>query len=334
MRPAERHSLRAKVTVILCGYNQAPYLKDAISSVLSQTHRELELIAIDNGSTDGSQDLLKSYQTESRIRLLLHACNSAVTKRLNEGIALATGQYVSILYADDYYLPHKLERQLLAFSKLAPDYGVVYSPGYRIDDRTGERWVDKTLKESGAILKDMFQCQNEGFINPISPLIRRECLIRNPFHEDVFVEGESIFLRIALTYKFHYIDEPLAVMREHASNMGKVIKRNAEVALILMDKLSREPDFPPELIEDLTTFRANFMGVCGWLGIRMAADPLWARTCLISAIRARKTLLFQPRTLAGLALSALPARAVRGFNKTLNSMRGHKETIAFKADYS
>src|SRR2546428_10802584 len=118
----------------------------------------------------------------------------------------------------------------------------------------------------------------EGFINPISPLIRRECFDRYPYHEDVFAEGEAIFLRFALTYRFHYLDEPLAVMREHDSNLGKAIKINASIALILLDKLSQERDFPVHLASDLKTYRAIFLGSCGWLGLRMAADPRWART--------------------------------------------------------
>ena len=191
------------------------------------------------------------------------------------------------------------------------------------------------VKNSGAILKEiLLRTHSEGFINPISPLMRRECLIRYPFHEDVFTEGESILLRIAMSYKFGFIHEPLTVMREHSSNMGKAIKLNAAAVSILLDKLSKEPLFPPDLITDLNIYRANSMALFGWLAIRMAADPVWARACLISAIRLQPKYLFRPRAIAGLALSTLPAGALRGFNRALNAMRSHKETIAFKTDYA
>lgn len=324
----------SKVSVVLCGYNQRAYLTDAIESALCQTHRNLELIVIDNGSTDGSQELLKPYEADPRVRLLRHSSNGAVTKRLNEGIALSSGQYVSILYADDYYLPHKLEHQLQAFSRLSPDYGVVYSPSYRIDVVSGDQWLDATLKRSGAILKEMLlRSHVEGFINPISPLMRRDCLIRYPFHEDVFTEGENIFLRMAVSYKFHYLDEPLTVMREHSTNIGKAIKRNVSICLILLERLLQEPGFPEDLIADLSIYRGNFMGIWGWLGIRMAEDPVWARSCLISAVQEQPRQLFRPRILAGFVLSALPTSAIRLFNRALNATRTHRETIAFKADY-
>ncbi|HAL46187.1 MAG TPA: hypothetical protein DCP37_00365 [Dehalococcoidia bacterium] len=327
-------SVAPKVSVILCGYNQVAYLNDAVASVLSQTYRNIELIVVDNGSTDGSQAVARAHQDEPRVRLLLHERNDAITKRLNEAIALSSGEYVSVLYADDFYLPHKLERQVQEFSNLSPEFGVVYSPGYRIDAVSGRRWVEKSLKVSGFILKEMFVRQAEGFINPISPLIRRECLIDYPFHEDLFIEGESIFWRIAMKYQFRYLDEPLSVMREHAGNRGKAIKLNAQMVLTLFEKLSREPEFPPELLTDLDRFCGNCMGAFGWLGIRVAADPRWARTCLMSAIRRQPKQLTRPRTLVGLALSTLPPRAVRTFNRVLNAVGDRKETIAFREDYT
>jgi hypothetical protein len=66
----------------------------------------------------------------------------------------------------------------------------------------------------------------------------------------------------------------------------------------------------------------------------MAEDPQWARACLVGAIRAQPKVLFRPRTLAAFALSSLPAAALRLFNKALNATRDHKETVAFKADYT
>jgi glycosyltransferase involved in cell wall biosynthesis len=324
-----------RASIVVCGYNQAAYLTGALDSALGQTYRDVEVVVVDNGSTDESHELLQRYRGHPRVRLLVHTTNAPVTQRLNEAIALSSGEYVSILYADDYYLPQKIQRQLDAFAQLPPDYGVVYSPSYRLDDETGKRWIDPSLKQSGDILEQMFvRHYTEGFINPISPLIRRECFVRYPFHEDVFVEGESIFLRFALTYKFRYLDEPLTVMREHRLNMGKAVKRNAAMALILMDKLSREPEFPPHLAPALNAFRANFLGVCGWLGIRMAADPAWARTCVLSAIRRRPGQLFRLRTLGTLALSVLPATGLRLFNQAMNATRAHNETVAFKADYT
>src|SRR5262245_55855589 len=131
-----------KVSTILCCYNQAEFVAGAIDSVLNQTHDDVELIAIDNGSTDGSADVMRRYQNDKRVVLMLHPVNDRLTKRQNEGIARATGDFVSMLYADDYYLPRKFERQLAAFDGLGPEFGVVYSPGIRLNVLNGEQWVE------------------------------------------------------------------------------------------------------------------------------------------------------------------------------------------------
>lgn len=324
-----------KVTVILCGYNQAPHVTGAVESVLTQTYPHLELLVIDNGSTDDSQARLRPWAADPRVRLFLHPTNGPVTHRLNEAVSHATGDFISILYADDYYLPHKLERQVAAFAALPPDYGVVYSPGLRLNETTGAQWRDRTLTRSGDVLREMFVHHNsEGFINPISPLIRRECFLRCPFHEDVFTEGETIFLRFAVYYKFHFLDEPLSVMREHTFNLGKSIRVNIEVALVLLDKLAKEPGFPDALRPDLVAFRGNLLGVWGWLALRMAADPGWARQCFLAAIRLQPWQALRPRTVGGLVLSLLPAWAVRQVNRLINALRPHKETIAVRTGYT
>jgi hypothetical protein len=66
----------------------------------------------------------------------------------------------------------------------------------------------------------------------------------------------------------------------------------------------------------------------------MAADPKWSRRCYFEAIRRLPGQLLRPKTIGGLALSMLPAPAVRAFNRTLNAMRDHKETVGFREDYS
>src|SRR5689334_13827958 len=127
------------VSVVLNCYNHEPYVGEAIESVLAQTYRDFELILIDNGSTDGSRQVMQSFADE-RIRLILHDDNQSISRRLNEGVAAARGQFVSILYSDDLFLPQKLERQLAIFNELPEDYGVVYAPPIRFHHQTGDRW--------------------------------------------------------------------------------------------------------------------------------------------------------------------------------------------------
>jgi glycosyltransferase involved in cell wall biosynthesis len=320
------------VSVVLCTYNQADYLVDAVESVLSQTYTEVELIVIDNGSTDCSAQLLRRYESRRDVRLLLHPQNGSVNERLNQAINLSRGEYVSLLYADDYYLPHKLEKEVAAFAGLPAEYGVVYSPGYRLNVLTGERWVDSHIRVSGNILRDLliqFPCN----VNPISPLVRRSCYAKYPYRADMFFEAEAIYFRFALSYRFHHLDEPLVVMREHMNNAGKALRRNLETTLTWLARLEEEPDFPQEYCADLTRCRARMLRDIGWQAVRTGEDGRWARGCLRRAVGWQPVQLFHPRTAAAFCLSYLPMLAAGLVNKGINRLRARKDNVVFVQDY-
>lgn len=311
------------VSVVLCSYNQGHYIADAVDSVLGQTYSNWELVVVDNGSTDDTRARLERYQSDTRIKMLLHDENRPVTRRLNEGIAASRGDLISLLYSDDYYLPHKLERQVDCFSRLGPDYGVVYSPGYRLDVRTGARTLDGSLNVSGEVLQMLLLRYAEGFINPISPLMRRLCFERYPFQEDLFVEGESINLRFAMTFKFFFLDEPLVVMREHETNIGKAIKANIDRLMIVLDRLEQHPDLPDAALSSVAIFRSRILRDAGWQGVRVVGDIPWARECYRRAIAVHRPQRFHRRVIVGRALSYLPVGGRRLFNQIANRLRGH-----------
>ncbi|PZQ14087.1 MAG: glycosyl transferase [Rhodanobacter denitrificans] len=102
----------AVVSVIMPVYNAESTLQRSIDSVLGQTHRALELIAVDDGSSDGSAALIEAQrQHDARVRLIRQA-NAGVAAARNAGIAAATGSHVAFLDSDDWWHPRKLELQL------------------------------------------------------------------------------------------------------------------------------------------------------------------------------------------------------------------------------
>src|ERR1044071_7275803 len=92
-----------KVSVIVPSYNYAPFLELRIESLLSQTFRDQEIIVVDDGSTDGSQELIRRYEAASAVRAVYYQVNSGKTyQRWNDGASRATGQYLLFAGADDY----------------------------------------------------------------------------------------------------------------------------------------------------------------------------------------------------------------------------------------
>jgi len=102
-----------RVSVIMPAYNAASSIARSVDSVLAQTHRDLELIIVDDASTDGTTALIERYANrDARVRPLLQARNAGVAAARNAGIAAASGAYIAFLDSDDWWHPRKLELSL------------------------------------------------------------------------------------------------------------------------------------------------------------------------------------------------------------------------------
>ena len=108
------------ISVVMSAYNAAPFLKECIDSILTQTFEDFELIVVDDGSTDHSVEIIQSY-TDTRIRLIKSEHN--YIQSLNKGIGLAKGKYVARMDADDIMFPERLEEEF-NFMEEHPDIDV------------------------------------------------------------------------------------------------------------------------------------------------------------------------------------------------------------------
>jgi glycosyltransferase involved in cell wall biosynthesis len=324
-----------RVSVILNSYNQGQYLGEAIESVLAQRFGDFELLVIDNGSTDQSHELAKRYAAQDqRIKLFLHDRNISLSARQNEGVKRASGEFVSFLYSDDLYLPHKLERQVALLSSLPPDWGVVYAPARGLNVLTGGEWIHPCLHASGYVLPTMIRDFERGHVDMLSPLTRRPLLERYPFFEELFAEGEAVYMRIAMTAKFQFDPEPVVVLREHDRNIGKAIRRNHENFLGMLDRLERHPDFPRELLSDAEDLRARVARDSAWQALRMGStDMAWVRERFRFAARLRPRLALHPRLLMGVPLSLLPGPVRRRVNAVGLRLRGHKANASYREEF-
>jgi glycosyltransferase involved in cell wall biosynthesis len=121
------------VSVIMPVFNAKLYLSEAVESILSQTFADFELITIDDCSTDGSLEILKSFaEKDKRVLVLDNERNLGVTPTLNRGLATANGELIARMDADDISLPERLEKQA-AFLKAHPEVGLVSGDALAID---------------------------------------------------------------------------------------------------------------------------------------------------------------------------------------------------------
>lgn len=310
--------MKQTVSIILTSYNHALWVRESIESVLAQTYPHWELIVLENGSTDRSPSIVEEYGTHEKVTVVRFERNMPHTVVSNIGIKLSKGQYISFLYSDDYYLPSKLERQVAEIETLDESYGVVYSAGYRLMKDGGMRPMPCGTYQ-GNILRELLT--KPQFFQPIAPMVRRECLVRYPFNEQIFIEGEGIFVKIAMRYLFKAIQEPLVVMRDHENNMGKEIEPNLRRNLLMYENLFAHPEFPPGLSHLRGVVLGAIYRIFGWDSIRRERNYRNGREWLQMAIQHNPLLRRDARVRAGLMLSALPRPCANAGNHLLDMVR-------------
>ena len=130
------------VSVLMCTYNRESYLQRAIESVLNQTYQEIELVIVDDGSTDGTRQMMSTYQDE-RVKFLPLEYNSFYCNAANRGLELCAGDYVAFMNSDDEWLPEKIEKQV-KFMEKNPEYGACFTSVYLMNNK-GEDITDQCI---------------------------------------------------------------------------------------------------------------------------------------------------------------------------------------------
>lgn len=202
------------VSVIIPTHNRSHYITDALESVLEQTYGNIEIIVVDDGSTDGTEKALEPYQ--DRI-LYLQQNNEGAASARNFGIRKASGHYIAFLDSDDLYLPKKIERQVDAL-KNNEHLGFVFCNSLFCYEDGVEIPMLEDEAPSGYIFPKLFM---HNFISTNTILIKRECLEKvGTFKDMVHAEDYDLWLRLARIYDGIYLDEILAKTKFHSSNIS------------------------------------------------------------------------------------------------------------------
>ncbi len=220
----------ALVSVIVPSFNHAHYLRECVDSVLSQDHAAKELIVVDDGSTDGSLDLLRGYG--SRIRLLQQSGGRQARAR-NAGLAAAEGELIAFLDSDDRYRPGRLSAAVQAFDA-NPDATLVWSDHCTIDADGAVTAQRLWPGGSGPFVRDLIAG------NPIcnaTVTVRRDALLSLGGFDEALpraCDGKAWYLLAALGHRFVHLPRVLVDYRLHAGNDSRhfvAMTRERDLAL-------------------------------------------------------------------------------------------------------
>jgi alpha-1,3-rhamnosyltransferase len=218
-----------KVSVVMPCYNHEKYVGAAISSVLAQAHRGIELIVVDDRSTDSTAEIIRSFEKkDSRVVAIYNKKNEGCfTKPMNKGLARCSGDYVALTCSDDIWHPEKISRQLAAL-EAHPDCDVVHSDASIMGE--GGKKTGKSIRRlyrltpaemaahdiSGIITRKNICCMS-------TILLRKGCLSTCPgFDPELrYAPDWWFYIELCKRHKFHYMPEALADYRMHSTNLTR-----------------------------------------------------------------------------------------------------------------
>ncbi|MFL5804444.1 MAG: glycosyltransferase [Roseiflexaceae bacterium] len=236
-----------QISVLLPTYNRAHYLAEAIQSALDQTYPDLEVVVVDDGSTDNTAEVMQRF-SDPRIRLIRQE-NRGISAALNTAFRTARGPYIAILNSDDRWLPELLAEEL-AVLRANPDVGLVYARCQAMNP-AGQP-LARTTGVPARYPGQMFRSLLYGdHICTIAVLARRAHVEQVGMWDESLIANEDwdLWLRLALVCQFAFVDKILAYFRAHpgriTSTSSERFARLAADRVKVLDKVYARADLPP-----------------------------------------------------------------------------------------
>ncbi len=238
----EGEELSELVSIIIPAYNAAQTLERAVQSVLSQDYGPMEIIVVDDGSTDGTVDVVRGYG--EKVRLIQQENRGAGAAR-NRGVAKARGEYIAFLDADDEYLPGRLRKGIEPM--LADDCVAITHCQCILCYPDEHRVVD------GVRFKQMALFLSELLVDPLyattpGVTMRRSVFEKSGGFDESFLtrEDHDLWMRVHENYPVKFINEPLVVAHKQEGSVSRSRSTQGKVddlERLVMGALERKPEY-------------------------------------------------------------------------------------------
>lgn len=220
------------VSVVIASYNMGQFLGQAVDSILAQKWRPLEIIVVDDGSTDDTPQVMSQYANNSLVNYI-RTPNQGQPKAKNTGIKATKGDFIAFCDADDLWEPNKLEEQMPLFSN--PKVGVVYSQVSNIDEHDKRYELPTAFELHNGKVTDHLLMRN--FIPFGTAVIRRACVEKNGMFDEQFRMGIDwdLWLRYSLDWEFAYTRERTYIYRVWSGQMSTNYRGRYEHAIRILN---------------------------------------------------------------------------------------------------
>jgi glycosyltransferase involved in cell wall biosynthesis len=270
------------VSVIIPVYNGAAFIEAAIQSVIDQSVKDLEIIVVNDGSTDNTAELVQRFDDPRLRRVNQTNCGLAAAR--NRGIEVANGTYIAFLDADDRWLPTKLARQIEILER-RPEVGLVYG-GYELIDAFGTRL---TKRQPRAIPEPALRSLVRSNLvagSATTSIVRRVVLDEVGGFDEMLPAGEDwdLWIRITRCSDLAFVPETVAQIRLHNLNMTSQATRMERGLLAVVDKAFATEPLPAELHGHYNRARAGALFQSA-IFYERSGERRCATTRLLRAIR-------------------------------------------------
>jgi glycosyltransferase involved in cell wall biosynthesis len=279
------------VSVVIPAFNASSTIDETLRSVRSQSHGQLEIIVVDDGSTDDTVAVAQRHAAQDSRIIIISQCNAGVAAARNAGWQAARADFIAFIDADDLWAICKIERQLRAMIDGGERTGLVYSWHACIDANSLVSFISDPPFYAGEVLDYLFEGNFVG--NGSSALVRREALVAaNGFEGRLRASGAQgcedllFYCRVAEGYQFAVVPEYQIGYRVLPNNMSSDMPRMFRSWMLVADEMAaRHPDRTARLDRGLTNYGR-------WL-LRSAAfgGQLWYLASIVVLLCRRNPLL-------------------------------------------
>lgn len=313
-----------RVSFVVPCYNYGRYLPDCLASIFcQQCEGDYEVILVDDASTDNTPDILKAIE-DPRARIVTHTRNQGHVATVNEGLALARGEFIARIDPDDRYRPGFLATVLPIFVQY-PEVGLIYGDAALINDRGEEGAPRSDVVHGGKDFRgnEFFLLLERNVICAPTTIARRQAWLEAmPIPKGLAFNDWYFNLMMARRWDFYYVNRVLADYRVHSQNHhSKIVTDKSEESSIfaLMNRVFAEREWRDDLEAgkrriEKTVYATQYVTLADkYFGANMNSD---ARRCYWNAVKRRPSWLLRGGLLRRFSAS-IAGRAYYDFGKSL-----------------
>lgn len=241
------------VSVIIPSYNHASYIEESVKSVWNQTYQNIELLVVDDGSSDTSVSIIRELEKNSPIPMRVVAKeNEGLCRTLNKALEEVSGDYICVLASDDVMLPEKTEIQV-GFMEVNTDITMCCGH-YIVMTENDEISFENKIGE--ITFRELL---SRNRIAAVTCMLRRADLLKlGGYDEQSYIEDWDLWLRISNKGKIYCINHTLAKYRQHESNASSNKKKMLEAKYYILNKWKESP-FYREGLREVYVFHLSIL---------------------------------------------------------------------------